>query len=96
MGRNFRFWKSCSWREVACRPGPREPSADGEFAMSKDPHRRPDPQAFGQSAEDFSDATRRGFETVQGRPIADAEFCLTGWALEIPDIFLVAVAATAD
>jgi hypothetical protein len=52
--------------------------------------------AFGQSTEDFSHATRRGFEAVQDRTIADAEFGLAGLALEIPDVFLAAVATAAD
>jgi hypothetical protein len=39
---------------------------------------------------------RRGFEAVQDRTVADAELCPARLALEIPDVFLAAVAATAD
>ena len=67
-----------------------EPGTDGEFAVSEDPHGCTDAQTFGQGTEDFPDAPRRGLETVQDRAIADAEFCPTGLALEIPDVFLAA------
>lgn len=64
--------------------------------MPKDAHRSADTQAFGQSAEDLSHAPGGGFETIQDRAKADAEFCLAGLALEISNVFLAAVAATAD
>ena len=73
-----------------------EPGADREFTVSEHPHGSANAQAFGQGAEDFTHATRRRFEAVQDRAVADAEFCLAGLALEISDVFSAAVAATAD
>jgi hypothetical protein len=64
--------------------------------VSEDPHRSAHTQAFGQGAEDFTYATGRGLEAIQDRAITDAEFCPTGLALEVLDIFLATVAAAAD
>jgi|SRR5579859_4644138 len=87
--------------------GVREPSSDREFNMSENSHGSANTQAFGQSAEDFTHATGRRFETVQDRAVADAELPGTrvrgrcgpaGLAFETrsADIFLPTVAAMAD
>ena len=73
-----------------------EPSSDHEFTVSENSHGSPDTQALGQGAENFPNATRRGFEAVQDRAVADAELCLAGLALEISDVFMAAVATTTD
>ena len=75
----------------ACQPG-----SDREFTVSENAHGSTNTQAFGQRAENFPDATRRGFEAVQDRAVADAELCLAGLALEISDVFMAAVATTTD
>ncbi len=41
-------------------------------------------------------ATGRRFEAVQDRAVADAEFGLAGLALEVREVLLATVAATAD
>jgi hypothetical protein len=64
--------------------------------MPEDPHRGAETQAFDQDAENFPYATRRGFESVQDRAVADAGFGLAGLALEILDVFLATVATAAD
>lgn len=64
--------------------------------MPEDPHRGADTQAFGQSTQDFPHATRRGFEAVQDRAAADAEFGLAGLALEVLDVCLATEATVAD
>ena len=63
--------------------------------MPENPHGSTDTQAFGQGAEDFPHAVRRGFEAVQDRTIADAEFGLAGLALEILDVFSATAARPA-
>jgi hypothetical protein len=64
--------------------------------VPEDPHRSTHTQAFGQGAEDFPHATGGGLEAIQGRAITDAEFCPTGLAREVLNIFLATVAAAAD
>ncbi len=64
--------------------------------MPEDSHRGTNTQAFSQGAEDFPHATGGGLEAIQGRAVTGAEFRPTGLALEIPDVFLAAMATTAE
>lgn len=64
--------------------------------MSEDPHGGAHTQAFGQGAEHFPNATSRGLEPIQDRPVPDAELRVAGLDLEIPNIFLATVAAVAN
>ncbi len=76
--------------------GPRQPGADGAFAVPKHTRRRSDREPFGERTQDFRNSGGSCFEAIERRIATGGEGRSAGLTAKGLDAFILAVRPIAD